>query len=158
MSDVDALFWEDAAARMTRAEFTAAHPFWFVAYDDPDEESELAFRTELAGLPPDAKRLLLAPITKSAKSPYLDRVSVGRARNSDVVIRHASVSKLHAHFREENGTLTVTDVGSHNGTRIDGVALAAHQPAPLAAGTLVVFGRVPARVVRAAGAYDLLRR
>ncbi len=38
-------------------------------------------------------------IAKSEDSPYSDRFSVGRARNCDIVLRYASISKLHAHFR-----------------------------------------------------------
>jgi hypothetical protein len=158
LSDVDELVWEETADRMTAAQFAATHPYWFVSYDEPDEEGELGFRTELAGRPPDTKRLIFAPLTKSQRNPYLDRISVGRARNSDVVVRHASVSKLHAHFREADGALTLTDVGSHNGTRVDGRLLVAHRPQAVAAGSLVLFGRVEARILTATGAHELLRR
>lgn len=158
MSDLDDLIWEETAERMTAAQFAAAHPYWFVAYDEPDDEGDLGFRTELAGKPPDTKRLTFAPLTKSARNPYADRISVGRARNSDVVVRHASVSKLHAHFRDADGALTITDVGSHNGTRVDGRLLVAHRPQSVIAGSLVIFGRVEARILTASGAHELLRR
>ena len=144
VSDVDELFWQDEADRLNAKDFAATHPYFFVSYEE-EEDDDLGFRTEVAGLPPDAKRLIVAPL-------------LGRARNSDVVVRHASVSKLHAHVRETDGVLSVTDVGSHNGTRVEGVALIANQPQVVSTGALVIFGRVPARIVRAAAAHDLLRR
>ena len=68
-------------------------------------------------------------VVKAPGNPYPDRVSVGRARNCDVVMRDPSVSKLHAHFRVGGPKLELVDIDSQNGTRVNGRALAPHQPA-----------------------------
>lgn len=43
-------------------------------------------------------------------------ISLGRSRTHDIVLRHASVSKLHAQLEIEDGRLFVTDAGSRNHT------------------------------------------
>src|SRR5688500_18771120 len=40
----------------------------------------------------------VVPICKRAEASFLHQVSVGRARNHDIVLRHRSVSKFHAWF------------------------------------------------------------
>ena len=37
-------------------------------------------------------------VEKSDRNAWKRRISVGRATNNDIIIRHHSVSKLHAHF------------------------------------------------------------
>ncbi|MFO0549375.1 MAG: FHA domain-containing protein [Polyangiaceae bacterium] len=157
--------WELVAERTSAKDFIEKYAFWFLELEEPVAESELAFRTELAGRnavahPQPVARgpIMVVAISKSSRNPYADRISVGRARNSDIVLRHGSVSKLHAHFRYEDGTLSLTDVGSHNGTKLDGAALAPHRPQAVTLGCAVLFGRVHARVLSSAMAYENLRR
>lgn len=157
MAEVPTESLEQEAARVGEAEFVARHPHPFLTFDAP-EEDDLHFMTELGNVPPTRKQIVVASIAKREKSPFPDRISVGRARNSDVVVRHSSVSKLHAHFRKEGAGHTLTDVGSHNGTKADGTALVPHQPVAVRPGMMLVFGAIQARVLDAKSAYDLLRR
>jgi hypothetical protein len=90
-------------------------------------------------------------VKKAPGNPYPDRISVGRARNCDVAIRHPSVSKLHAHFRKSEHGLELEDLDSANGTRVNGVGLGAHQPEPVRAGDTIQFGRITCKLVDAAG-------
>ena len=96
-------------------------------------------------------------IIKAPGNPYPDRISVGRARNCDVVMRDPSVSKLHAHFRVGPMKLELVDIDSQNGTRVNGRALAPHQPQVVEAGDTILFGNVTTRMVDAHMLYDLLR-
>src|SRR5689334_17054749 len=74
-----------------------------------------------------AKRLadgghFIVPLRKRSGSDalYMDRISVGRARNKDIVLRHQSVSKFHCWFEvDEAGAFYVTDAGSKNATKIN---------------------------------------
>jgi hypothetical protein len=97
------------------------------------------------------------PVAKAHGNPYPDRVSVGRARNCDVVIRDPSVSKLHAHFRVDQPQLDVVDIDSQNGTRVNGRAVPPHQPMVVTPGDIITFGSVACKLVDAAALYDLLR-
>jgi hypothetical protein len=149
---------EQEAARSTEAEFVARHPTLFVSFDAPEDDEDLHFMTELGDVPATKRAVVVAPIAKRAKSPFQDRISVGRTRNSDIVIRDSSVSKLHAHFRVEGANVTLTDVGSHNGTKVDGTRLVPHQPYPIRVGAMLTVGAVAVRIIDARAAYDTLRR
>src|SRR5438105_10726307 len=48
---------------------------------------------------------------------------VGSASRADVVVADATVSRLHAEFDPRPGGLWVRDLGSRNGTWIDGVQI-----------------------------------
>lgn len=65
--------------------------------------------------------------------------TVGRV-NADVLLTDPSVSRSHARIVAENGTVTVEDVGSTNGTFVNGQKLAPNTPMPLADGAEVTFG------------------
>lgn len=76
-------------------------------------------------------------------STYMERISVGRARNQDVVLRHPSVSKFHAWFqRSDRGQWSVADAGSKNGTRINQDESSKRELTPVSPGDIVRFGSV----------------
>jgi len=47
-------------------------------------------------------------------------VSIGRAAGSSLVLRERNVSRRHARFLRQNGAVFVEDLGSSNGTRVNG--------------------------------------
>ncbi|WP_437502733.1 FHA domain-containing protein [Sorangium sp. So ce1099] len=101
----------------------------------------------------------MIPIEKSSRNPYKDRISVGRARNCDIVIRHPSISKLHAHIRVHEGkSYTIVDLGSHNGTSIDARHLAPNVAERLCVDSVVVLGTVVLRVLDAERLHEELMR
>jgi hypothetical protein len=59
------------------------------------------------------------PLRKRVEAAFLSSISVGRARNHDIVLRHASVSKFHANLEIEEGSLFVKDAGSRNHTFVN---------------------------------------
>jgi hypothetical protein len=138
------------------------HPFLVLDEELRTQELPVGFATRLAEprapVDPSSPRTIeVLEIVKSPRNPYPERVSVGRARNCDVVIRHSSVSKLHAHFHIGGVRLELVDVASQNGTRVNGRPLTPHAPLPVTTGDLVVFGSIFAKLVDAAMLYDLLR-
>ena len=83
------------------------------------------------------------PIRKSERSLIARFVSVGRTKRNDLVIPEVSLSKFHALFTEENGTLYVQDARSRNGTFVDGQRVNPQgegQPTALRTGQRVKFG------------------
>ena len=58
----------------------------------------------------------------------------------DIVLRHPSVSKLHAHFHIGGGRLELVDLDSQNGTRVNGRTLAPNQAMQVSKGDILLFG------------------
>ena len=98
-------------------------------------------------------------VAKAAGSPWATRISVGRARNNDIVLPHNSVSKLHAHFSTaSSGEILLSDAGSRNGTRVNERRLGDSNPVPAVSGDVVTFGGVSLTLLDAAGLHDLVNR
>jgi ABC-type multidrug transport system ATPase subunit/ABC-type multidrug transport system permease subunit len=53
-----------------------------------------------------------------------DRLAIGRDRSNDVVLEHPAVSRLHAEVVRADGRIRLRDLGSRNGTRVDGALIA----------------------------------
>lgn len=53
----------------------------------------------------------------------MQRFSIGRTTSCDIYINDQSVSKMHAEIIVNNGEITVRDLGSTNGTFINGMKL-----------------------------------
>lgn len=68
--------------------------------------------------------------------------TVGRARECDFVVDSDSVSRLHARFDFDHQQVTITDLGSANGTYLNNEILTAHKPLRLRAGDSINIGKV----------------
>jgi hypothetical protein len=143
------------------------HLFLVVSSENPHgaaisfETVAVATRSE-PGEEPDAgvPGVEIVPILKAAGNPYPERISVGRARNCDLVFRDASISKLHAHFRVIGGDiarLELVDHGSHNGTRVNGHRIEPNTPTPVQGGAAILFGRLATKLLDAGGLHDTVR-
>lgn len=69
-------------------------------------------------------------------------VSVGRTQGNGLVLADPSVSATHARFQLIAGVLTVIDLGSTNGTFVNGEKLPPHAARSLQIGDRVRFGRL----------------
>lgn len=68
--------------------------------------------------------------------------SIGRRpQNDHVIAGDPFVSGAHARVEVVDGTITLTDVGSTNGTFVNGARLQAHQPCTLADGDEIQIGK-----------------
>ena len=72
-----------------------------------------------------------------------ERVTVGRQSTCSIVIKDTNVSREHAQFRRGRDGWTVRDLGSTNGTKINGVRVEGEQL--LANGDVVLVGSIPVR-------------
>ncbi|MBS1701139.1 MAG: FHA domain-containing protein [Armatimonadetes bacterium] len=60
-------------------------------------------------------------------------------REGDISLMDSRISRRHAQITNTDGALTLEDLGSSNGTKIDGRAIAAGEKAPLAGGEKISF-------------------
>ena len=152
----------ELANKLGAEEFANRFPHLFlVFYETVDTVGVSSFATQV--ISKDAARgrptsqVRVVPLIKAPNNPYSDRISLGRARNCDVLLRNPSVSKLHAHIRKEpNGTWVVIDANSHNGTTIDGLRVTASQPIPIKIGEPITFGGMIVRIATASMVYQAL--
>ncbi len=79
---------------------------------------------------PDARSigtLVLEPLEPDAPAihmmPHMHKLLIGRDRNADVVIDRDSVSRRQCGIERVDGGFVVADLGSTNGTRINGAAV-----------------------------------
>jgi two-component system response regulator AtoC len=87
---------------------------------------------------------------RSCKLPTQGEVTVGRAADAGVWIDAPPVSRQHARFVVEPGAVRLEDLGSANGTRVNGERLVA--PRALLYGDIITFGDVTAVMVEDLGA------
>ncbi len=74
-----------------------------------------------------------------------DTLSIGRAQGSDITIVDPSVSRLHARLVRHDGSLTIVDAGSRNGTVVNERRIAA--PTPVYPGDRILLGDVELELV-----------
>ncbi len=112
----------------------------------PSAEARRQERTRIASLL-ENHAYFAVPLHKRSEGDavFLDRISVGRAQNKDIVLRHASISKFHAWFEvDPSETVRLFDSGSTNGTQVNGRPIEPKAGVPVASGDLVQFGGVEA--------------
>ena len=142
------------------ADFEKAHPHdWLVwepgTWHPPERAGHTLVGTAAApdAAPPAAGEALAMALPREGRSPY---VTLGRGPESDLVIDDATLSRVHLVFmRGADGTWTVRDAGSSNGSRIAGQRLDPGRPVPVPPGTALVAGGVSLTFHAPA---DLLRR
>ena len=76
-----------------------------------------------------------------ADLPSTGELKIGRAKHCDLVVEHASVSRVHAAIEIAEGRVLVRDLGSQNGTRVAGRKLGKDETTPLKPGVVVEMGR-----------------
>lgn len=94
---------------------------------------------------PRARLIVVAPGTSGLQPgtsiELAGVMTIGRDTASGIVVQDASVSARHAELRARGGTWLVVDLGSTNGTLVDGAAVGAPGRA-LADGARVAVGAV----------------
>lgn len=89
---------------------------------------------------------------------YPERISVGRAANKDVVLRHTSISKFHAWFElDDQLNWHVIDAGSTNHTFVRGVCTTPRERVAVPFGSSLQFGSIEALLLDAASLWSAVR-
>jgi uncharacterized RDD family membrane protein YckC len=100
----------------------------------------------VAASPPSEARLLRLRLGAAAFPLTSDKVVVGRSRSCDIRLKEDTVSRLHAVLLWQGEALMLEDLGSSNGTFVNGErVLTPHQ---LLAGDVVRFGALRGSIER----------
>lgn len=114
-----------------------------------------------------APQPFVVALAKKPGNEWLRWISVGRAGNNDVVLRHPSVSKLHARVQTERKSgpdfpdgieYFLIDAGSSNGTWVNDRLLRPPEPHALKLGDRIRLGDVECDFLDADLLYHRLRR
>lgn len=113
--------------------------------------------------PPELVRLAGRPERTRKRTDvgaaFGERISLGPAMNKDLVLRHASMSKLHAYFElGDGGLFRVADAGSRNGVVVNGTKTAPKALNEIAVGDAITFGSLWTMVLDARTPWCVLRR
>jgi hypothetical protein len=82
-------------------------------------------------------------VKRKGANPFAGMITVGRAKNCDIVIASRRISKFHCFISVDDGDANrfrVADGGSRNGTLLNGERLAKNQPTPLFSGDRIELG------------------
>lgn len=90
----------------------------------------------------DAGQTALAP---GRRFPLLDTLSIGRSAGNDITLEDDWISAQHMRLRRQDGGWIAEDLGSTNGTRVNGRPLTAAMP--VRPGDVLDLGRVKLRMV-----------
>lgn len=82
-------------------------------------------------------------------------VVVGRSPHSDLVVPHESVSRQHCRIEEIEGSFFITDLGSSNGTFIDGERLKTNLKTSFKSSSQLKLGKVEAGLVKSQAASEI---
>jgi hypothetical protein len=158
------------AERLSESAFVGKHGDLFLLKNpssvDSEWDKDIQYQTVFAGpsnmMDLEDQRIFdaswrIAAVRKKPQNPFPERISVGRAKNCDVVIRLPHISKLHAHFMVGGKALKLVNNNSSNGTSVNGHKLTPGEAMPIALGDKVDFGGVEAELVGGSRIYRLLR-
>lgn len=155
--------WIEVAASMTRDEFVTRHPGYFLLCSQEATAGADDLETLSAELAAGVKSAPHSAFEvkwihgRSEPPTVSERISVGRGGSCDVRIAHRSISKVHAYFCVDAPALSVIDLDSKNGTRINGEPIAPHLPHRVDIGSRLQLGSVETRVFDSGVMHDLLQ-
>ena len=151
---------------------------FFLLVEVPEEwDDDIGFNTSVRTIP-DVDAIMATPddsmepgfflvkIEKSSRADWVRWVTLGRARNNDIVLRHSSISKLHAQIHSDPNAPGashdapahfIIDANSANGTQVNGKPQHRGEPTPLSPGDEVVFGDLVCTFLDSGELYERLR-
>ena len=117
----------------------------------------MAKTSSFAVLRHNASLYRIYPVVSREPQGEQQTVTLGRLASNDIVIAEASISKVHASFALEPGNdATITDLGSRNGTTVNGRRIPPHTPFPIAFGDPIVVGGVAVMLIGAGALWEII--
>lgn len=110
--------------------------------------------------PAAAKKKEYSPSLDTSRVVHFGDVTkfeAGRIADAELTVHHRTVSKSHARFEAFGTIWSIADLGSTNGTFINGRQLKANQQSPLKFGTKLVLGEAQFLFLSSEGAHELVQ-
>jgi hypothetical protein len=132
-----------------------ARVVWIVARELRGTPARVPVAPEPVAAPPPRARgrkpwrlVLVAPAAEAGAAYAIDdEITMGRGGGCTIPLAFDTfVSQVHARAFDRDGTLWIEDLGSRNGTFVDGEAV--HEPTPVTKGTRVQVGETVLEVDR----------
>jgi len=120
------------------ARFPLAY-YWHTAVNEGERDTESRIAIEGAGRPRLSLLVMGERGVFTHALPDHGVLRIGRAEHCEISVGDTQLSREHAQL-VAGPVLQIVDLGSFNGTRIDGRPLVPHQAAPLASGNVVTMG------------------
>ena len=80
----------------------------------------------------------VVPLRKTRKNSFLSKITLGRAKNNDIVLRSSRISKLHCTISKgDDDAYFISDQGSANGTLVNGLKIKEKTPVKLKDGDTI---------------------
>ena len=137
----------EAHAGTTSTNFSELEPAKVADSGEPvrKEKKGISFVYEFKGKDRDEKKWLIQ--IEPGDWPQSHRLVIGRSDDkSDVIVEHESISRTHAVLEKRGHHLYVADLGSSNGSWLNGSQLAqSDRPKVMMAGDTVCFGDISLR-------------
>ncbi|MBF0186947.1 MAG: FHA domain-containing protein [Magnetococcales bacterium] len=89
----------------------------------------------------DALERAIYPLIKNKRRGTSDQLVIGRSSDNDMVMPDYTISKHHAEIRINAEGYTIIDLGSTNGSAVNGTKLSGRQPILLNEGDTLTLGR-----------------
>lgn len=153
----------EARRHLDKLEATFDSPVLLVVAEDAEWDGATSVTAPGSRRPPTsppsrAPGTFVVPIRSRNPKVKTDRLSFGRAPICDVVLPFSPVSKHHGYFVQSPSGWLAVDVGSTNGTVVDGKPASEAQPVPLHSGATVQLGKLSARFLSAVAFVGMLRQ
>ena len=98
---------------------------------------------------------VVVPLTPTSKTLQEDQVLLGRALTNDIRLVSSQISKVHVRFELDEGKWQIVDLGSSNGTRLNGLKLEPDRAYFLRGGDELVLGDIVILYLDAEGLLDM---
>lgn len=151
--------------------FLAKYPFLVVAVgvlEAPGNPDSAQFLTMADGTGPLLQQGGASPILglelirarKRGANPFTHMITIGRAKNNDIIISATDMSKFHAYLSQDpsTGSWTLTDSGSTNGSYLDGERLIARESYPLESGQCAFLASTQITLLQGPVLYNFVRQ
>jgi pSer/pThr/pTyr-binding forkhead associated (FHA) protein len=154
---VGTLFCSECGARLTDIEETPSNTAIYAWANSQQEESSPPANPDP---PPKPTAVISIKILEADQVLPLiggEEYTLGRISGNQPILPdidltpfnayEGGVSRLHATIRIKNQLVTITDLGSANGTRVNGKKIKAHEPHPLESGDILTLGKFKVQVI-----------